>query len=149
MGEAETGAMVVAPSSELQLESRGALIREALVFGLKLGIDGLKDVVLAPITMFALALDLMKPTPDGGKNLRRVFRLGHGFDQWLDLFKVGRAPEGAGRATQAGFDAAAGGFDDQLDGVEKLLRDELATGQLSGKAKAALRDLLAKSGQAG
>jgi hypothetical protein len=99
--------------------------------------------------MFALALDLMKPTPDGGKNLRRVFRLGHGFDQWLDLFKVGRAPEGAGRATQAGFDAAAGGFDDQLDGVEKLLRDELATGQLSGKAKAALRDLLAKSGQAG
>ena len=47
------------------------------------------------------------------------------------------------------LEVPAGGFDTQLDGVEKLLREELATGQLSQKAKAALRDLLATERQRG
>ena len=136
MSEAESRALVVASPEQLPLESKGELIREALVFQLKLGIDGLKDVVLVPIVMIALAFDLMRSTEVRGRNLRRVFRMGHGFDRWLDLYK-------AGRAAADDAEDGSGGFDDQLNGVERVLREELATGQLSTKAKAALREMLA------
>lgn len=136
MSEAESRALVVASPSQLKIESKGELIREALVFQLKLGIDGLKDVILVPIVFVALALDLMGSTDVNGRNLRRVFRMGHGFDRWLDLYKAHRAP-GESKPEDAG------GFDEQFDGVEGLLRRELATGHLSNKAKAALREMLA------
>ena len=135
MSEAESRALVVASPTQLKIESKGELIREAFVFQLKLAIDGFKDIILVPIVFVALALDLMGSTDVNGRNLRRVFRMGHGFDRWLDLYKVGRE-SGESKPDDAG------GFDDQLDGVERLLRKELAPGQLSAKAKAALKDML-------
>lgn len=136
MTEAPKGELVPVPGSELKIDSRASLIREALVFQLKLALDGLKDIVLVPFVFIALGLDIWRPSAQHGANLRRVFRMGHRFDQFLDLYKGGRGPSELPPAD-------AGGFDTHLDGVEKLLRDELKNGELSHKARATLRDMLA------
>ena len=136
MSEAKPGALVPHPGAKLQIDSRASLIREALVFQLKLSIDGLKDFVLVPVVFLALGLDLVAPGREYGANLRRVFRMGHRFDRFLDLYKGGRGP-GELKPEDAG------GFDAHLAGVENLLMDELENGELSAKARTALRDMLA------
>ena len=136
MSKRKPGALVPVPGAELEIDSRASLIREALVFQLKLSIDGLKDFVLVPVVFIALGMDLIAPGRDYGANLRRVFRMGHRFDRFLDLYKGGRGP-----AELKPEDA--GGFDAHLAGVENLLMGELENGELSAKARTALRDMLA------
>jgi hypothetical protein len=59
---------------------------------MKLWLDGLKDVVLSPISMVAAALDMLR----GSKRpslFYRTLQLGEGFDQWLNLYGAAqRAP---------------------------------------------------------
>ena len=136
MSEGQSSALVPVPGAKLEINSRATLIREALVFQLKLAIDGLKDFVLVPVVFIALGLDLAAPGRQYGANLRRVFRMGHRFDRFLDLYKGGRGP-----GEMAPEDA--GGFDAHLAGVESFVLDELEKGELSSKAKQALREMLA------
>jgi len=65
--------------------SRRAVVRNALVFQIKLGLDGLKDVILAPLSIAAAVLDLIQSDAKSG-HFDRVLDLGHRFDRWLDLY---------------------------------------------------------------
>ncbi len=66
------------------------MVRDAVVFQIKLSLDGLKDVVLAPLSIAAAVLDLIQNKEKGG-HFDRVLDLGHRFDHWLDLY--GRATD--------------------------------------------------------
>jgi hypothetical protein len=91
--------------------SRYAMIRDTVVFQIKLGVDGLKDVVLAPLSVAACALDVLRG--DGQRrSFHGVMRLGERFEDWLNLYggygrgerdgDVAAEPLGVHRA---GFDA--------------------------------------------
>jgi hypothetical protein len=69
--------------------SRGAIVCEALIFQIKLTLDGLKDIVLAPLSIAAAVLDLLRGD-EGPHHLNQVLRLGHRFDHWLDLYGARR-----------------------------------------------------------
>lgn len=82
------------------------LIRDALIFQLKLWMDGLKDVVLAPVSIVALLLDLALGPGKRGARLYGVLRVGERFDLWLNLFGAARAaresPEGLFAGSEPG-----------------------------------------------
>lgn len=96
--------------AKLQYPSRGKLFRAALVFEIKLAMDGLKDIVLAPLAIIGAALDLISGNGTEGKQLRRVLLLGERYEGWLNLY--------GSRGTSASM-LADGGSDVLMDEVER------------------------------
>jgi hypothetical protein len=78
---------------------KGIVLRDLLIFQVKLAMDGLKDLVLMPLSFAAAALDIVFPGPRVGHRLYAVLAVGEKFDSWLNLF---------GAATRA--DSAKGGL---------------------------------------
>ncbi|MDQ3555375.1 MAG: hypothetical protein M3409_01160 [Gemmatimonadota bacterium] len=65
---------------------KGVIVRDLLIFQLKLWMDGLKDVVLAPVSVGAALFDLVLGPSAKGLRLYRVMRVGERFDLRLNLF---------------------------------------------------------------
>ncbi|HEV2147749.1 MAG TPA: hypothetical protein VGR37_10135 [Longimicrobiaceae bacterium] len=84
------------------IPSRGALVRDVLIFQLKLWMDGLKDLVLVPLSLVAAGVDFVFRT----RLFYRVLRIGERFDLWLNLFGAARRAaherEGLFGASRAG-----------------------------------------------
>jgi hypothetical protein len=75
--------------------SKRIILRDLLLFQMKLWLDGLKDVVLSPISMIAAVLDLLRGS-DRTSLFYRTLQVGEGFDRWLNLYGAAqRAPERA------------------------------------------------------
>lgn len=72
--------------------SKRVLARDVLLFQMKLWLDGLKDVVLSPLSIGAFLVDLVR---GGGRPsvFYQVLQWGEWFDQWLNLYHASqRAP---------------------------------------------------------
>jgi hypothetical protein len=91
---------------------RGVIIRDLLIFQIKLFLDGLKDVVMSPLAIGAAALDLLAPTSKRGARFYAVMRVGERMDRWLNLFgateRAGEHEEGLFGASRAGSDSLLG-----------------------------------------
>lgn len=64
--------------------TRSVLIRDFLIFQMKLWLDGLKDVLMIQLSILAVLVDLLF----GGRRKRlfyKVIRLGERIDLWLNL----------------------------------------------------------------
>ncbi|MGH7475578.1 MAG: hypothetical protein ACRELD_04760 [Longimicrobiales bacterium] len=85
---------------------QSVLIRDLFIFQLKLWLDGLKDLVLAPISIGALVLDILAGRGLNGYRLYNVLRAGERFDRWLSLYSAAKAApasaEGLFGASRAG-----------------------------------------------
>jgi hypothetical protein len=82
------------PPAFPEYESRWRLVRDLGVFELKLALDGVKDLVVAPLAAAATLADLVMPRETRGVFLRAVIQLGERFERWLNLYG-GRRPEEA------------------------------------------------------
>jgi hypothetical protein len=86
--------------------SGGVLIRDLLIFQLKLWMDGLKDIVLSPVSIVAAVMDLLLGPGKNGPRLYGVLRLGERFDLWLNLFgaagKARHSPDGLFAGSEPG-----------------------------------------------
>lgn len=99
-------------------QDRTVIIRDLVIFQLKLLLDGLKDVVLSPLAILAAALDIISPTRRRGKRLYAVLTLGERFDRWLNLFNV---TERAAAHEEGLFGASRAGADSLLGKLEELV----------------------------
>lgn len=70
--------------------SRWKLARDAGVFELKLAVDGVKDLLLAPLALAAAVADMIMPVESRGVFLRAVIRIGERFERWLNLYGLER-----------------------------------------------------------
>ena len=93
--------------------SRGALIRDLLIFHLKLWLDGFKDIVLLPLTLVAGGIDFIFRT----RLFYRVLDIGERFDLWLNLFGAARH---AGQVRDGLFGVSRAGDPTLLGQLEKL-----------------------------
>lgn len=73
-----------------EYESRWKLARDLAVFELKLALDGMKDLVLAPLALAAVVADMVMPAESRGVFLRAVIRIGERFEAWLNLYGLKR-----------------------------------------------------------
>jgi len=105
------------PSPELP---KSVLIRDLLIFQLKLWMDGLKDLVLAPISIGAGVLDILLGPKADGYRLYSVLRLGERYDLWLNLFGAAKVAEQSGEGLFGGSDPG--------DGTMLGKLEELSTG---------------------
>ena len=68
--------------------SKPVLIRDLLIFQAKLVMDGMKDVVLMPLSIGAAAIDIVFPGERPGHRFYALMSLGERFDRWLNLFSA-------------------------------------------------------------
>jgi hypothetical protein len=97
--------------------SRWVLLRDVFIFQMKLWLDGLKDLVVSPISLVAAAMDVVFGPGRHGYRFYRILRLGERFDQQLNLF---RAAEMAERSEEGLFAAGEPGDPDLLGRLEEL-----------------------------
>lgn len=112
--------------------ARWVMIRDVLVFQGKLVVDGLKDLVLGPLTVVAAIIDLFAPVGKEGRNLYRALRWGRAFEDWINLFEPVEREEQGG--TQLAPPSRRG-VDAYVGAVEKLLADQVAKGGVTASAK--------------
>lgn len=110
-------------------KQRFGVFRDVVVFQVKLVVDGLRDVLLSPLSIFAALLDLLNPGDDGGKRFYSVVRFGRRTEQWINLF---------GAADAIDPEAAPQGVDVLLNDLEALVRDPQRRDEARAQAEALL-----------
>ncbi len=120
-----------APAVAQPQSIRWPLVWAVGVFQIKLLVDGLKDILLFPLSMIAAAIDLLAGNPVHKGLFAVVLRAGRGFENWVDLFA----------AVESGNDSP-NGLDAHLGQVERLLRDQSKRQDLTARARRAVDDAL-------
>ncbi len=67
-------------------ESRWQLLGNVIAFQFKLAMDGLRDILLSPVSIGALLIGLVASRDDPGRYFRALLRWGHRSDAWINLF---------------------------------------------------------------
>lgn len=92
--------------------TRWVILRDLCIFQAKLFLDGAKDIALAPLSIGAVALDILFPGSQPGRRFYAVMRIGERFDSWLSLFsaasKASAHDDGLFGASRAGSDSLLG-----------------------------------------
>jgi hypothetical protein len=112
---------------------RREFLRDAAVFQGKLLVDGLRDLILFPATLVAAGIDFFTRSEPVGRYFYEVLHFGKETERWIDLFEAAdRAPE----TERPGFNAPS--LDELVDQLEKKLKAERETGEMSAAAKRAI-----------
>lgn len=106
---------------------RFPVFRDVVVFQAKLLVDGLRDLMLSPLSMLAALVDLLVPGDDGGKRFYAVVRFGRRTEQWINLF-------GAADRNDPGVPSK--GVDVLLEELEGLMRDPQRRDEAKGRLEA-------------
>lgn len=111
---------------------RGVVLRDLLIFHVKLAVDGMKDVVLAPASLGAAVLDLLLPGERPGHRFYTVMRIGERFDRWLSLFSAvehaDATRDGLFGTSLAGSPTLLGRLEEIVTGRREVPADPAATG---------------------
>lgn len=94
------------------------LIRDLLIFQLKLLLDGLKDLVVFWMAIGASVLDILFPGERRGHRFYAVMRSAERFDAWLNLYG---AAERADENEEGLFGESAAGADTMLGRLEEII----------------------------
>ncbi|MEM9173020.1 MAG: hypothetical protein AAGA84_09980 [Pseudomonadota bacterium] len=95
---------------------KGTLIRDAIVFQLKLVIDGVRDLVLIPVSFVGALVSLVHPGRNAGKTFYDIVAFGRETEKQINLFEAANRilPESE-RTTPSELD----GLVDQVEGYMK------------------------------
>lgn len=107
--------------------TRWVILRDLLIFQVKLVLDGAKDLVLAPLSLLAAALDMVLDDGQPGYRFYAVMRLGERYDRWLSLFaatdKANALEDGLFGASRAGSESLLGKLEEIVIGREEPITE--------------------------
>ncbi len=114
---------------EVETHKRGALIRESVIFQLKLLADGFRDLMLLPISLIATLVGVVRGGDEPDREFRQVIELGRQSEQWINLFGQHEPIQQAGQA---------GSIDLLLTRAEEVVREHAREGGISDAASRAI-----------
>ena len=115
-----------------EMPDRWTLIRDILVLQLKLIMDGLRDVMLVPISLFVGILSLLKGGDAKGSEFYQLLRLGRRSERWINLFGAVERVYGPAVASDS---FPADDIDELVNRVETFVVDEYRKGGVTRQAK--------------
>jgi hypothetical protein len=111
--------------------SRLRLLRRVVLLQVKLLADGLRDVVMMPLSLAAAALGLVSERRDPELYLDRLMHFGRESDRWINLFDHYDADDPRHRAP----------LDRMAEEIEATILRDYENGGLSARGAAQLRQL--------
>lgn len=111
------------------------LIRQAIVFQLKLGLDALRDIFMSPVSIVLVITDTIMANNHQQSYFIRLMRLGKKSDHWINLFDVD-----LGKAEPKDNEVAAdSNVDDWFTKIEEVIKEQQIDGKLSQSGKEKLQ----------
>ncbi len=123
-----------APTELTREPSRWALFRDVAVFQGKLIIDGLRDLVLVPLSLAAALIGVFTEPRNPGRKFYSVVALGRRSERWINLF-------GAARATHPDEfreDDPDQSVDDLISMLERRIVEQHDRGGITAQARRAV-----------
>ncbi|MCJ7556724.1 MAG: hypothetical protein MUP90_07400 [Gammaproteobacteria bacterium] len=90
--------------------ARKELLRKVVIFQFKLFVDGIRDLILVPVSLGAAVLDLFSGTNVSSGNFASVLNLGRRSERYIDLFgeRENLSPEEISPQPEPGLDELLG-----------------------------------------
>lgn len=123
--------------------SKSAMLRDAVVFQIKLLIDGIRDLVLIPVSLVGTVVSLLHPGKNAGRAFYSVVEAGRETERQINLF------EAANRILPEEEKSAPSELDGLVNQVETYVRREYQSDRFSAareRLEVALRSLDPKRG---
>ena len=119
------------------------LIRQAIVFQLKLSLDALRDILMSPVSIVLLIADIVISNNHQQSYFIRLMRLGKKSDDWINLFGVDSS------SIKLGDNKTA--MDSNVDywftKIEEVIKKQHLHGKLSQSEKDKLKQYVAQMNQ--
>jgi hypothetical protein len=113
-----------------KIKNNRVVLRDLVIFQLKLFLDGVADVVIAQIALGAVVLDFLFPAERKGQRFYAVMARAERFDRWLSLYGSADAADleedGLFGASKAGSDTLLGRLEAVVTGRWEIDDDEVA-----------------------
>ena len=93
--------------------SRWRLLRDVVVFQIKLGMEAVLDITLIPVSLAAAGMDLLMGNWRRPRWFHAVLRFGERCEHWIDLWRI----------ATPGVDAPQSEVDAVLSNIETLIRN--------------------------
>lgn len=110
-----------------EAQPRNEILRDVLIFQVKLWLEGFKDIVLMPLSLGAAAIDLFVRRPQDQGVLYSVMKLGDRFERWVHLYAALEERDQASAPEQSPIDRYES-LDDMLneaaDGIEENVTED-------------------------
>jgi len=119
--------------SETKPSKRGILIRNTVVFQLKLMADGFRDLLLLPISLIATIIGLLRGGDEPEREFNQVIEVGRDSEEWINLFGNHDVPDSTN---------AVASIDALFTKVEKTLKQQYLAAGTSAKAQAEIDEAL-------
>lgn len=119
--------------SGTKTSKRGELVRNTVVFQIKLMADGFRDLLLLPISLIASLIGLVRGGEEPDREFNEVIKLGRQSEQWIDLFGNHALPDNA---------HAVASMDTLFSKVEETLKQQHKISAISDRAKAEIDQAL-------
>jgi hypothetical protein len=119
-------------SAEPVVIDRWTLIRDIAVFQMKLIVDGLRDLILLPISLVAGLISLLKGGTEPGSEFYDLLRVGRRSEHWINLFGAAERMHGSSKLEEL---FPADDIDEIVSRVESFVVDEYNKGGVTAQAK--------------
>lgn len=107
----------------MTVTTRGVVLRDFVIFQIKLALDGLKDVVMISLSTVAMLLDVIAGRGRRPRLFYSVMRASERFDLWLNLHasleRVDDTDDGLFGASEAGSDTLLGQIEQLVRGGDE------------------------------
>lgn len=114
---------------------RLSLIRDMLIFQIKLAIDAIRDFFLSPVSIICGLVDILLGKPLSKSYFHKLMDFGHQSDSWLNLFGNHKnSPENLKDLKNQKVKPEMN-VDQLFSQVESLLKDQHGKGGLTAAAK--------------
>ena len=104
--------------------SRWVIVRDLMLFQLKLFLDGIIDVTLAPLSIGAAIVEIFFGGEQRGRLFYAILRFGERADLWLNLYGASRRADADGLfgGSRAGSDTLLGEIEQRIRGGDEPRR---------------------------
>ena len=111
-----------------RIKNNRVVLRDLVIFQIKLLLDGLGDLVISQVALLAVVLDLLFPAERKGQRFYAVMARAERFDRWLSLYGSADAADlnedGLFGASQAGSDTLLGRLETLVTGRWEVDSDD-------------------------
>ena len=119
--------------NETDTSKRGTLVRNTIVFQLKLMADGFRDLVLIPVSFIAAIIGLLRGGDEPEREFNQVIEIGRQSEQWINLFGNHDVPVNSNMGTS---------IDVVFEKVEEALKQQYKTDGTSKSTQAEIDEAL-------
>ena len=113
-----------------RIKNNRVVLRDLLIFQLKLLADGFADLIVAQLALVAVLVDLLFPAERKGQRFYWVMARAERFDRWLSLYgmadRADLEEDGLFGASQAGADTLLGRLEAYVTGRWEIDGEEPA-----------------------